>query len=103
MPNPFVTAITRTREGSPPARSMRSRTACSLRATSSLAQEGGDVEIVVAQVEIFLGPGGVGEDVHRLGRGEDRRGQVCGLRGARALVPALETGGDHGHPDLVTH
>ena len=36
------------------ARSAR-RTAASLGATSSLAQEGGDVEIVVAQVELFFG------------------------------------------------
>ena len=75
-PKPFVTPTTRTRAGSPPARSIRCRTASSLRATSSLAEEGGDVEIVVTQVELVLGPRGVGKDVHRLGCGEDRRREV---------------------------
>src|SRR5580692_11004582 len=86
-PKPFVTATTRMADGSPPACSMRSRTECSLSATASLAEEGGDVEIVVTQIELFVGPGGVGEDVHGLGRGEDARGQVV-LRAGRSLLPA---------------
>src|SRR6516165_9432069 len=102
-PNPLVTPMTRTEEGSPPARSIRSRTVVSRRATSSLAEEGGDVEIVVAKVELVLGPGGVGEDVDRLGRGENRRRQIIGPRRTGRLLPALEAGGDDGHPHLVAH
>src|SRR5580700_799164 len=101
-PKPLVTATTRTADGSPPACSMRSRTECSLSATPSLAEEGGDVEIVVTQVELFFGPGGVGEDVHRFGSGEDARGQVV-LGAGRSLLPALEAGGDHRDPHLVAH
>src|ERR1700756_15071 len=101
-PKPLVTATTRTPDGSAPARSMRRRTACSLSATSSLAEEGGDVEIVVTQVEVFVGPGGVGEDVDGLRRGENARGQVR-LGAGRSLLPALEAGGDHGDPHLVAH
>src|SRR6516225_4528969 len=89
-PKPLVTPMTRTEEGSPPARSIRSRTAVSRRAMSSLAKEGGDVEIVVANVELVFGPGGVGEDVDRLGRRKDRRGQVALFRRTCRLLPALE-------------
>src|SRR6516225_3821654 len=99
-PNPLVTATTRTADGSPPACAMRSRTECSLSATPSLAEEGGDVEIVVTQVELFFGPGGVGEDVHRLRRREDARGQVV-LGAGRTLFPPFEPGGDHRDPHLV--
>src|SRR5271167_3737018 len=91
--------------GSPPALSIRCRTASSLRATSSLAKEGGDVEIVVSQVQLFpRTTGGVGEDVHRLRRREDRRRQVGGPRRRYgAFLPALEPGGNDGDPYLVAH
>ena len=87
-PNPLVTPTTRTREGSPPARSIRRRMASSLSATSSLAEEGGDVEIVVSQVELVVRPCGIGEDVHWLRRGEDRRRQVTRLGGGPCPLPS---------------
>src|SRR5580700_10019728 len=102
VPKPLVTPTTRIRPGSPPARSMRARRAPSLDATSSLAQEGGDVEIVVAEVELFFLARGVGEDVHGFGRVEDRCHAV-GTLGWRAFLPAFEAGGNDGDPDLVAH
>ena len=82
-PKPLVTPMMRTRSGSPPACSMRWRTRTSRCATArtagrspgGLAEEGGDVEIVVTQVELVLGSRGVGEDVDRLRRVEDGGGQ----------------------------
>ena len=68
-----MTASTRTWAALPPAPAIRSRTRARLRATLSLSQEGGDVEIVVTQAELLLLAGGVGEDVHGLRGVEDRR------------------------------
>src|SRR6185437_7005322 len=102
-PNPLVTAMTCTRSTSPPALSMRSRTTARRAATSSLAEEGGHVEIVVTQIELVVLPRGLGEDVHGVRRAREQRRCPIAADRAPPVLPPFESRGDDRDPHLVTH
>ncbi len=103
-PNPLVTATTRTASGSPPARSIRSPNRARRPATSSLAEEGGDVEIVVTQIELVFRARVASAKMSTVPtRPEKIAGARSRRRPAGALLPTLEPGGDDRDPHLVAH